>query len=100
MNHAIETNTRLPQNQLLTGSSGKDLAKVVYRFERQDMTVTLSCRERQKATVEFALGSEMRTFPLSEFIDFLLMMIEAGLKSDSLEFNPQEARRKSRRPKR
>jgi len=56
---------------------------LVYRFKKQDMTVTFAFRDDRKRIVQLALGSEMRTFELEEFTDFWLTMIEEGRKATS-----------------
>jgi hypothetical protein len=56
---------------------------LVYKFKKQDMTVTFAIREDRKRVVQLALGSETRTFELEEFTDFWLTMIEQGRKATS-----------------
>jgi len=56
---------------------------LVYKFKKQDMTVTFAFRDDRKRIVQLALGSEMRTFELEEFTDFWLTMIEEGRKATS-----------------
>ena len=56
---------------------------MVYKFKKQDMTVTFAFRDDRKRIVQLALGSEMRTFELEEFTDFWLTMIEEGRKATS-----------------
>jgi hypothetical protein len=82
MNHAVESDAGLPCEGSETVLVGKYQVAIVYRHEKQDMTVTLSCRNHQDPVVELALGSEARSFSLSEFIHFWLTMVEVGLKSD------------------
>ncbi len=85
MNRTVEPDARLPNEERKTVPLGKDQAVVVYRLERQEMTVTLSCRGQQEPVVELALGSEMRTFSLAEVVYFCLTMIDLGLKRDVAE---------------
>jgi hypothetical protein len=56
---------------------------VVYRLERQDMTVTLTYPPDSQPQVELTMGSEVRTFPLPEFTHFWLSMIEMGRQETS-----------------
>ena len=92
MNHATEIDGRLPQKGPETG-----LPSVVYRLEKQDMTVTLFPRAESEPVIELALGTEARSFPLSEFIHFWLTIIEVGFKRDIAELEPREVLRRSRR---
>ncbi len=85
MNRRVEPDARLPNEESKTVLLGKDQAAVVYRLEKQDMTVALSCLGQQEPVVVLALGSEARNFSLSEFIHFWLTMIEVGLKRDIAE---------------
>jgi len=66
MNRPAELDARLPQEGPETGLLEKDQTLVMYRLEKQDMTVELSCRGHQEPAVELALGSEARSFALSE----------------------------------
>jgi hypothetical protein len=72
---------------------------LVYRLEKQDMTVTLTDAPDSGPLVELALGSEARTFPLAEFTDFWLTMIEVGRQATSsyLDALADSARRRNRR---
>jgi hypothetical protein len=63
---------------------------IVYRSEKRDLMVTLTKTPDSAPIVELTLGSEVRTFPLAEFTDFWLTMIEVGRQEaiaylDSLE---------------
>ncbi len=66
MNRAAEFDGRLLEKGTETGLARKDQAVMVHRLEKQDMTVELSCRGHQEPAVELALGSEARSFALSE----------------------------------
>jgi len=72
---------------------------LVYRLEKQDMTVTLTDAPDSGPLVELALGSEVRTFPLAEFTDFWLTMIEVGRQATCsyLDALLESARRRNRR---
>jgi len=72
---------------------------LVYRLEKQDMTVTLTDAPDSGPFVELALGSEVRTFPLAEFTDFWLTMIEVGRQATSsyLDALAESARRRKGR---
>jgi len=72
---------------------------VVYRLEKQDMTVTLTDAPDSGPLVELALGSEVRTFALAEFTDFWLTMIEVGRQATCsyLDELLESARRRNRR---
>lgn len=67
---------------------------MVYKLEKQDLRVTFSEQDQRWPLVELALGSEVRTFPLAEFTNFWLDMIEMGRRTliaalDSLPKQPQ-----------
>jgi len=85
MNRTIEPDARLPDRRSEGAFLGKDQGRVVYRMEKQDMAVTLFHAGGSQPIVELALGSEARSFPLSEFVHFMLTMIEIGLQSDIAE---------------
>ena len=85
MNRSAELDGRLSQKEPETGLPGKDQAALVYRLEKQDMTVRLSSRRESEPVIELAIGTEARSFSLSEFIHFWLTMIEVGLKRDIAE---------------
>lgn len=61
----------------------QDHAAVVYRSEEHDITVTFTQPPNSEPLVEFALGSQVRTFPLAEFTHFWLTMIEMGRQAVS-----------------
>ena len=85
MNHAAEIDARLPSEGPGRDLSAKDEAALVYRLEKQDMTVKLLSFRDSESVIELVLGAEVRSFPLSEFIHFWLTMIEVGLNTDILE---------------
>jgi hypothetical protein len=99
MNHAAELAARLSQHGPEAGLPGKHQPALVYRLEKQNMTVKLFSRCDGEPIVELALGAEARSFPLSEFIHFWLTMIEVGLNRDMVELRagkaPERIRRKT-----
>ncbi len=97
MNRAIELDARLPEERTAGALMGKDQARVVYRIEKQDMAITLFHTRESQPIVELALGSEARSFSLSEFVHLLLTMIEIGLQSDIAELERGEALHRVRR---
>ncbi len=97
MTRAAELDPRLPQKGPETGSAGKEQASVVYRVEEQDMKVTLLSRRGSKPVIELALGTEARSFSLSEFIHFWLTVVEVGLNSDFARLASGEELRRIRR---
>ncbi len=97
MNRAAELDGRLPQKEPETGSPGKDQAELVYRLEKQGLTVTLFSRADIDPVIELALGTEVLSFSLSEFIHFWLTMIEVGLNSDIAELGFGQSFRRIRR---
>ena len=80
-------------------SVGKDKTSVVYQLKSHAMTVTFIHLDHMNPVVEFALGSEVRTFRLEEFTDFWLTMIEAGCEAITghLEFLREFPRGKQER---
>jgi hypothetical protein len=92
MNHATKIDGRLPQKGPETG-----LPAVVYRLEKQNMTVTLFSRAESEPVIELALGTEARSFPLSEFIHFWLTIVEVGFKRDIAKLESGEVFRRIRR---
>jgi hypothetical protein len=97
MTRAAELDPRLPQNGPETGLVGKEQASVMYQVEKQDMKVTLFCRHGSRPVIELALGTEARSFSLSEFIHFWLTIVEVGLASDFTELESGEVLRRIRR---
>ncbi len=77
----------------------KDKTSVVYQLKSHAMTVTFIHLDHMNPVVEFALGSEVRTFRLEEFTDFWLTMIEAGREAITahLEFLREFPRGKQER---
>ena len=61
---------------------GDDGVFVVYRLRELDVTVTFTRGCQTEHVVELALGSEARKFPLTEFVNFWLSMVELGRKAD------------------
>ena len=90
MNHAVQPDARLPDEESKTVLPGKDQAVVVYCLQKQNMTVTLFSRG-QEPVVELALGTEARSFSLAEFVNSWLTMIEVGLTRDIAELESGEA---------
>lgn len=82
MNRATELDGRLSQKGPETGLSPKAQALLVYRLEKQGMTVTLFSQAESEPVIELALGAETRSFPLSEFLHFWLTIIEVGFRRD------------------
>ncbi len=80
-------------------SVGKDKTSVVYQLKSHAMTVTFIHLDHMNPVVEFALGSEVRTFRLEEFTDCWLTMIEAGREAITahLEFLREFPRGKQER---
>ncbi len=80
-------------------SVGKDKTSVVYQLKSHAMTVTFIHLDHMNPVVEFAVGSEVRTFRLEEFTDFWLTMIEAGREAITahLEFLREFPRGKQER---
>jgi hypothetical protein len=97
MNRAAELEGRLPQKGLETGSPSKVQAQLVYRLERQGMMVTLFSRAESEPVIELALGTETRSFSLSEFLHFWLTIMEVGLKRDIAELQSGEVLRRIKR---
>jgi len=90
MSHAAELDGRLPQEASETGLARKDQATLVYRLEKQDMTVRLCSRPEGEPVVELALGTEARRFSLPEFVHFWLTIIDVGLKRDIADLESGE----------
>jgi len=80
-------------------SVGKDKTSVVYQLKSHALTVTFIHLDHMNPVVEFALGSEVRTFRLEEYTDFWLTMIEAGREAITahLEFLREFPRGKQER---
>jgi hypothetical protein len=97
MNRAIEPDARLPDKRPESALLGNNQGLVVYRIEKQDMAITLFQARESQPIVQLAVGSEARSFPLSEFVHFLLAMIEIGLQSDIAELECGEALHRIRR---
>jgi hypothetical protein len=97
VNRAIEPDARLSDERPEGALLGKDKARVVYRMCKQDMAVTLFHAREGQPIVELALGSEARSFTLSEFAHFLPTMIEIGPHSDIAELESGEALHRIRR---
>ena len=97
MTRAAELDPRLPQKGPETGLAGKEQASVVYQVEKQDMKVTLFCRHGSQPVIELALGTEARSFSLSEFLHFWLTIVEVGLNSDFAELASGEELRRIRK---
>jgi hypothetical protein len=97
MTRVAELDPRLPEKGAETGLEGKEQRAVVYQVEKQDMTVTLFSGRGGEPVVELALGTEARSFSLSEFIHFWLTIIEVGLASDFTELEAGEVLRRIRR---
>lgn len=55
---------------------------MIYCSERHNMMVKLMRGDNKEPIVELMLGSEVCTFPLSEFTHFWLTMIEVGCRTD------------------
>ena len=66
----------------LTHSIEQEITFVVFQTKERDMTVTLRHRHDSEPVIEISLGSELRTFRLSEFTHFWLSMIEIGWQAD------------------
>ena len=93
MSRTVEPGTTAQSEQSKTVLRGKERAVVVYRLEKQDMTVRLSSQAASDPIVELALGTEARSFSLGEFVHFWLTMIEVGLKRDIAGLESDEALR-------
>lgn len=61
------------------------------------MAITLFHARESQPIVELAPRPEARSFPLSDFLHFLLTMIEIGLQSDIAELESGEALHRIRR---
>lgn len=70
---------------------------MVYKLEKQDLKVTFANQDNMEPLVELVLGSEVRTFPLAEFANFWLEMIEMGRRAlvSVLDSLPKEPRPKA-----
>jgi hypothetical protein len=97
MNRTAELDERLPQKGPETGSPSRVQAQLVYRLEKQGMTVTLFSHTESEPIIELALGTETRTFSLSEFLHFWLTIMEVGLKRDIAELESREVLRRIKR---
>lgn len=91
MNRATELDAGSSQGRSKAGLPGKDQTVLVYRLEKENLTVRLFSRRDTEPMVELVLGTEARSFPLSEFIHFWLTMIEVGLNRDTLELRAEKA---------
>jgi hypothetical protein len=94
MNRAAEFDGRLPQKEPETGLPSKVQVQLAYRLDKHGMTVTLFSRAGSEPVIELALGTETRTFSLSEFLHFWLTIIEVGLKRDIAELESGEVLRR------
>jgi len=90
MSHAAELDGRLPQEASETGLPSDVQAALLYRLEKQDMTVRLCSRRGGEPVVELVLGTEARSFSLSEFVHFWLTIIDVGLKRDIADLESGE----------
>jgi hypothetical protein len=97
MNRATELEGRLPQQAEEAGLPCKGPVQLVYHLEKQGMTVTLFSSAVSESVIELALGTETRTFSLSEFLHFWLTIIEVGLKRDIAELDSGKALRRIKR---
>jgi hypothetical protein len=97
MNRAAELDAKSPQKRPETGLPNKVQAQLVYCLEKQGMTVTLFSHAVSEPVIELALGTETRTFSLSEFLHFWLTIIEVGLKRDIAELQSEEVLRRIKR---
>jgi len=94
MNRAAELDAKSPQKVPETDLPRKVEAQLVYRLEKQGMTVKLFSRAVREPVIELALGTETRSFALSEFLHFWLTIIEVGLKRDIAELESGEVLRR------
>jgi hypothetical protein len=97
MNRAAKLDGALSQKRSEPGLPGELPAEVVYRLEKQDMTVKLLSPRGGGPVIEMALGTEARRFSLSEFLHFWLTIIEVGLKRDIAELESGEEFRRLKR---
>jgi hypothetical protein len=93
MNRPAELAGDLPQKRPDKGLLGDAPAEVVCRLEKQDMTVRLFSLRGSEPVIEMALGSEARSFSLSEFLHFWLTIVEVGLKRDIAQLESGEVLR-------
>ncbi len=94
MNRAAELDGKSPQKVPETDLPRKVEAQLVYRLEKQGMTVKLFSRAVREPVIELALGTETRRFSLSEFLHFWLTIIDVGLKRDIAELESGEVLRR------
>jgi hypothetical protein len=97
MTRAAELDSRPSQKGPETGLPGKEQAAVVYHVEKQDLKVTLFSRRGSEPVIELAMGTEARSFSLSEFIHFWLTIVEVGLNSDFARLASGEELRRIRK---